>query len=1026
MQSLNPRLLLILAIYLILAIAYSVVVPIGRGADEWAHYWYAHFIAEHSRLPNSTAEREVAGYKSDWPPFYHLIVAGATAWIETDGPPTFKYRTDNIRYQMVPALGPEAILHTADERYPWQQEILVWHIGRFLSIGFGLGVLIVTYFIAKEIVLSALAPAPSQRAGLIPLLSVAILAFNPRFLFTSMLFSYDSLTLLIASLFFWLIIRIVNGYHNRWGFVGLGLLAGLALITKYLTALLFLEILVLAWLSRRAKPDLSSIFIKLLQSLLAFVLIISPWFAYLVITFNEVETYGPVLGTLAPLIRGDGSDRTVERLFSWLSGGEAPPPIHVERTAYPLWQVAAELPTTFWGNPITRPYPLNWFVMVMTVVTICGMVGLLLMREKRSEQTRLHIFEIETSRSHLLSLLLHCSLPLPFMLIRFFGARDVLESVQGRHILFLAAPAFAILLSWGLLHVMQRMQNWLRFFQTKPNIRLPISSLLALLMTGALSQLIFMWHIYPPLLPVQTTPPDLSNLLQLLSEEAGEPISLVGGSQLLGVQVNQQQEVIHVTFVWQGGDGYSPQDYLNRLKLVDEAGESWSVWLGYQTQATYPTRVWEAGDIIYDEATLPLVGLPLGKYRILWRLDYLTEFIELGQLIQYKRWGNADQWGIWQAGQVNDVVLVQERKTVQYGCNLFFDPNMPRCDVQPLRVFGPNGISYETDFSGAGYSNFIVQPDWPPGLYTIEGSAVQFHVNESLRNFETPYFSQPVEANFANQLNLLGYDLPVRKVQSGDGLEVTLHWQAMSWIGDDLVIFARLLDADQTVWGERDRLPRENYSTLLMAPHEIVTDPFAMPIQPDAPDGIYTLRVGLYREVDDQAQSLLILDPNTGQPTESSAVNIGPIKVGGPPDGVTVSSPAYQHEIGVTLGEQISLLGYDSQHDCRASAPCTLRYNFYWQAIHPPSSDYTMFLHVRDSAGNVVAQKDQRPTAGVYPTGLWDTGEIIYDQLTVPLENLSAEEYEVTIGLYDFKTGQRLTVPNSTDGTVALEVIFVR
>jgi hypothetical protein len=34
----NLKLALILAIYLILAIFYSVVVPIGRGADEWAHY----------------------------------------------------------------------------------------------------------------------------------------------------------------------------------------------------------------------------------------------------------------------------------------------------------------------------------------------------------------------------------------------------------------------------------------------------------------------------------------------------------------------------------------------------------------------------------------------------------------------------------------------------------------------------------------------------------------------------------------------------------------------------------------------------------------------------------------------------------------------------------------------------------------------------------------------------------------------------------------------------------------------------
>ena len=79
----------IIVIYVALAVTYSVVVPIGRGADEWAHYWYAQFIADNGRLPASPAEREAAGYKSDWPPLYHALAAGLTGWIDTTGPPTF-------------------------------------------------------------------------------------------------------------------------------------------------------------------------------------------------------------------------------------------------------------------------------------------------------------------------------------------------------------------------------------------------------------------------------------------------------------------------------------------------------------------------------------------------------------------------------------------------------------------------------------------------------------------------------------------------------------------------------------------------------------------------------------------------------------------------------------------------------------------------------------------------------------------------------------------------------------------------
>ena len=279
----NSRLALILIIYLTLALLYSIIVPIGRGADEWAHYWYAQFIADHGRLPANPAEREAAGYKSDWPPLYHLLTAAMTGWIETDGPPTFKYRPDtlpgagNIRRQLVPAQGPDAILHTEDELFPWQQEILVWHLGRFLSIGFSLGTLLVTYFIALEVFQSSKV-AGSRGAEeqhdhasrftspqTLALASVACLAFIPRFLFTGMLFNYDSLTLLLASLFLWLAIRIAKGYYPRWGFWMLGGLAGLALLAKYLTALLPLEIILLTFLkpaSQRVSESASQRMVK--------------------------------------------------------------------------------------------------------------------------------------------------------------------------------------------------------------------------------------------------------------------------------------------------------------------------------------------------------------------------------------------------------------------------------------------------------------------------------------------------------------------------------------------------------------------------------------------------------------------------------------------------------------------------------------------------------------------------------------------------------------------------------------------
>jgi hypothetical protein len=1115
------RLALILLLYLILATTYSLIVPIGGGADEWAHYWYAQFIAENGRLPLNPVEREAAGYKSDWPPLYHLFAAGLAAWIDTDGPPTFKYRADNIRRQLVPAFGSEAILHTEDELFPWRQEILVWHLGRFLSICFTLGPLLVTYFIALEIFTSSTDSQKQRSSGeetshisrfthhvsrftlapqILALISVAVLAFNPRFLFTGMLFNYDSLTLLIASLFLWLAIRVAKGHHPHWGFWGLGALAGLALVTKYLTVLLPLEIVVLALSLGTGKQEdrgaeeqrgrrityhvsrityhvsrvtchvsrfLRPVAIHLGQATMAYLFVVSWWFGYLFVNFNEIDAYGPVLGTLAPFIRGDASDRTVEEIFAWLSGGQAPVPAYLEKQSYTAWQIITELPTTFWGNPITRPYPLNWFILTMTVITIMAVIGLVVWwRTSTSAQS--HSGLGFKSRSHLLAflLMLHCALPLPFMFIRLFGARDALEAVQGRHVLFLAGPAVAILLVWGLRVVVSRITYHVsRITYPCPEpcpersrrgsrrdasrityhaLRFTFYALLGLLLIGTISQLIFMWQIYPPLLPVRTT---------RYVEQATSPprkITLPGGAELVGYDISSLLSTsypplptsaplplsLKVTLIWQAGREPPPEDYQMALALVDAQGQTQSGWQAYQTQAHYPTRAWEPGDVIRDEGWLPLVNVTAGDYELRLRiLGQAGEVVSWQSLMTYtilkdkggvKLSGGGshsalEKWLLWQQGEVvNRPPTLREREAAQFTTSNEYD-------ASNLQLVGPDGIPRPPISAGSTWANFIIGPDWPPGDYSIQNE-VMLRVSPNGRNFQVPEeMTHQLEANFENQVKLLGYHLPSRRVQPGDGLPITLYWQGLQWLGEDFVIFNRLLDNRQVVWGGYDRLPQENYSTLLWAPGEVVVDGFAVPVAADAPNGVYVLSLGWYRLVDGEARSLLILNPETGEPTEETSVTIGPFKVGGPPPGVTVREAAPQTTINVVLGEQIELLGFDvagqsaSFLEASRNEASTLDFTFYWQTLASPETDYTVFVHVRNAAGEIVAQKDTPPVGGAYLTSLWDAGEIIKDEISVPLENLDPGQYEVVIGMYDFNTGLRLPVNGSPDGTILLQ-----
>jgi hypothetical protein len=81
----------------------------------------------------------------------------------------------------------------------------------------------------------------------------------------------------------------------------------------------------------------------------------------------------------------------------------------------------------------------------------------------------------------------------------------------------------------------------------------------------------------------------------------------------------------------------------------------------------------------------------------------------------------------------------------------------------------------------------------------------------------------------------------------------------------------------------------------------------------------------------------------------------------------------------------------------------------HWRARGAISQDYTVFVHVLDAAGNLVAQQDNMPQSGHYPTSLWSPGEVVLDPYVLNLPGgAQGGPYLLRIGLYDQQTGQRL------------------
>lgn len=136
----------------------------------------------------------------------------------------------------------------------------------------------------------------------------------------------------------------------------------------------------------------------------------------------------------------------------------------------------------------------------------------------------------------------------------------------------------------------------------------------------------------------------------------------------------------------------------------------------------------------------------------------------------------------------------------------------------------------------------------------------------------------------------------------------------------------------------------------------------------------------------------------------------------------------------VRFQDNISLLGFE------ALAPDTrlasgedrwLRVTLFMSASGQPSRDYTVFVHLYDAAGQLLASHDGVPVFGYLPTREWPEAEVVPDRHDIRLPDaLPAGSYRLAAGLYDPASGQRLAVLNdagvAVDDKAELEDVLIR
>jgi hypothetical protein len=118
------------------------------------------------------------------------------------------------------------------------------------------------------------------------------------------------------------------------------------------------------------------------------------------------------------------------------------------------------------------------------------------------------------------------------------------------------------------------------------------------------------------------------------------------------------------------------------------------------------------------------------------------------------------------------------------------------------------------------------------------------------------------------------------------------------------------------------------------------------------------------------------------------------------------------------FGKNIRLLGYTSDGGIKPGDAFTVR--LYWQAVGYPDKDYTAFVHLLDSKGQLVAQHDGPPQNGQHLTSAWRDGEVVIDEHRIHLPaDLKSGQYQLQVGLYDSDTIERLLVRATADSQLS-------
>ncbi len=270
------------------------------------------------------------------------------------------------------------------------------------------------------------------------------------------------------------------------------------------------------------------------------------------------------------------------------------------------------------------------------------------------------------------------------------------------------------------------------------------------------------------------------------------------------------------------------------------------------------------------------------------------------------------------------------------------------------------------------------------------------------------------DSHIVDQVQVLGYDLEPDPPQPGKPTRVLVYYRADARMYPMYSASLHVTDVGGRLWGDYDGFPGTFYFQTFRWYElgEYYRDTWSINLPADAPAGLYNLDLNWY-----------VYNLATGKRDDNQKyrVSLGTIRVG------DISGSTIMHVQNARVGDAITFLGWNSapagsSDSISVARGQALDLDLFWRGAQTQSESYTVFVHLTDASGHVIATADSPPSQGDYPTDRWSVGEQVRDRHALKIPgDLAPGNYSVEIGMYTRSTGARLPI-GSSDKIVLTQV----